>query len=94
MPQLIAGHLRYTDDDYLLHEFQEKVCKQSDSNDFNKLNEVLRDELSYLNNLKDEILTEKFDTTKNIKNSLSKSLLILMAIANKEGYSINDIMNN
>ena len=92
MPQLVKGHLRYTDEDYDVQEFQEKAQTKFGAYSVQYLIELLRFESARLDNMKDAHITDVFDTSKNVKSALSNALLILNAIAKKEGLVLNDLM--
>jgi ribonucleotide reductase beta subunit family protein with ferritin-like domain len=94
MPQLIKGHLRFTEEDDLVQAFQELCHTKSLSTSFEQLNEQLRAESIYIDNLKDEQILEQFDTQTNVKQALSNALSCLAAIAMKEGYSLHELMKN
>jgi len=94
MPQLIKGQMRFTDEDYAMTEFNEKVEKQFASTKTETLHAMLNQELTYQTLLKDDEITEKFDTQKNIKMSLAHSLSIFSAIAKNEGYTLNELITS
>ena len=94
MPHLVNGHMRFTDEDYLEKEFQEKAQSMFGSYSFTYLNELLRFEATKLDNMKDCHIEDRFDTSKNIQKALTNSLLILTVLAKKEGYSLQDVMKN
>jgi len=92
MPQLIKGHMRFTDEDHELSKFNEKVQKQFVTIKQDTLYALLKEDLIYQQLLKEHEITEKFDITNNIKMSLAYSLSILSAIAKNEGYTLNDLI--
>ena len=92
MPQLIKGHMRFTDEDHELSKFNEKVQIQFGTIKQDILYVLLKEELIYQQLLKEHEITEKFDITNNIKMSLADSLSILSAIAKNEGYPLNDLI--
>ena len=92
MPQLIKGHMRFTDEDHELSKFNEKVQIQFGTIKQDILYVLLKEELIYQQLLKEHEITEKFDITNNIKMSLADSLSILSAIAKNEGYTLNDLI--
>jgi len=94
MPQLIKGQMRFTDDDYAMTDFNEKVQNQFGSTPSDTLHTLLKEELSYQLLLKEIEITERFDTQTNIKMSLRKSLSILSAIAKKEGYTLTELIHS
>jgi hypothetical protein len=94
MPQLIKGQIRFTDEDYAMTEFNDKVQTQFASTKTETLYTMLKEELGFQSLLKEHEITEKFDITNNIKMSLATSLSILSAIAKNEGYALNDLIHS
>lgn len=94
MPQLIKGQMRFTDEDNAMTEFNEKVQTQFASTKTETLHTMLNQELTYQTLLKDDEITEKFDTQKNIKMSLAHSLSIFSAIAKNEGYTLTELITS
>jgi hypothetical protein len=94
MPQLVKGHMRFTDEDYTVKEFQDRAQAKFGSYSFHYLNELLLFEATNLDNMRECHITDLFDTSKNIQKSLTNSLLILTVLAKKEGYSLQDVMKN
>ena len=93
MPQLIKGQMRFTDEDHEMTEFNDKVDSDYKSTSIETLRVMLNQELEYQSLLKEHEITEKFDITNNIKKSLSKSLSILLKIAKREGYTLNNLVS-
>jgi len=93
MPQLIKGQMRFTDEDHEMTDFNDKVDSDYKSTSIETLHVMLNQQLEYQSILKDTQITEKFDITNNIKKSLSNSLSILLAIAKKEGYTMNHLIS-
>ena len=85
--------MRFTDEDHEMSEFNNKVESDYKSTSIETLHAMLNQQLAYQSLLKEHEITEKFDITNNIKKSLSKSLSILLAIANKEGYTLNNLIS-
>ena len=94
MPQLVKGHLRFTDEDYAMQRFLERSHINYGSYSISNLTEFLQFEAVNIDNMKEAHITEHFDTSKNIKSSLTNTLLILTTIAKKEGLSLIDLMKN
>ena len=92
MPQLIKGHMRFTDEDHEITKFNEKIQIKFGTIKQDTLYSLLKEELIYQQLLKEHEITEKFDITNNIKMSLADSLSILSAIAKNEGYTLNDLI--
>jgi hypothetical protein len=93
MPHLIKGKMRFTDEDHEMSEFNNKVECDYKSTSIETLHAMLNQQLAYQSLLKEPEITEKFDITNNIKKSLSNSLSILLGIANKEGYTLNNLIS-
>jgi hypothetical protein len=92
MPQLVQGHMRFTDDDFLYGDFHEKTMKLYKNESPSKLTELLKIESQQLVLMKDREVNELFNTEKNIKHALSHSLTLISAIAEREGYTLTDLM--
>ena len=92
MPQLIKGHMRFTDEDHEITKFNEKIQIKFGTIKQDTLYALLKEELIYQQLLKEHEITEKFDITNNIKMSLADSLSILSAIAKNKGYTLNDLI--
>lgn len=93
MPQLIKGQMRFTDEDHEMTEFNDKGDSDYKSTSIETLRVMLNQELEYQSLLKEPEITENFDITNNIKKSLSKSLSILLEIAKREGYTLNNLVS-
>lgn len=92
MPQLVQGHIRFTDDDFIQTDYQEKTKKRYQDKSSEKLAEMLKRESDQLVLMKDREINELFNTEKNIKRALTNSLTLISAIAEREGYTLNDLM--
>ena len=92
MPHLIKGHLRFTDEDYKEQEFKERLEKKYRDVSFLNLNELLKIETQQFEYMKDKHILRKFDTTGNIKKGLTNALALIVAMANKEGLELNDLL--
>jgi len=92
MPQLVQGHIRFTDDDFLQTDYQETTTKRYQDKSSAKLAEMLKRESDQLVLMKDREINELFNTEKNIKRALTNSLTLISAIAEREGYTLNDLM--
>ena len=71
MPQLIKGHMRFTDEDHEITKFNEKIQIKFGTIKQDTLYSLLKEELIYQQLLKEHEITEKFDITNNIKMSLA-----------------------
>ena len=93
MPHLVKGHMRFTDEDYLVQDFQAKATKKYGYKVFQEFTEALQYEAIHLDNTQRYIaVAGRFVTQEETKRSLSEALLILTALASKEGYSLTDLM--
>jgi hypothetical protein len=92
MPQLIQGHLRFTEDDFLIEEYQTKIFKKTHSITYANLAAMLKNNSEQLALMRDKEIIERFNTEKNIKNLLAQSLGVIAALAEKEGYILTDLM--
>lgn len=93
MPYLVNGHMRFTEEDDIMNDFQNNIKKKYKANSYNGLVDLLNIENNILQTMKYEEILKIFNTEQNIKTSLKKSLEIITAIAEKEGYTLNDLMN-
>lgn len=92
MPQLVQGHVRFTDEDFLLEDYQAKVCEKYKKESYDNLVDIL-----YINNnklvlMKDEQVVELFDTSQNIKRILAQNLAVITALAQREGLVLTDLI--
>lgn len=93
MPHLIRGKMRFTDEDHEMTEFNNKINSEYKTISVETLHNMLNEQLNYQTLLNEPEITEKFDITNNIKKSLSNSLSILLAIAKREGYTLNNLVS-
>jgi hypothetical protein len=94
MPQLVHGHVRFTEEDFALTDFQEKAAETYASSSEVELIEKLDDERSYLHLMRDGEILELFNTEPNIKRSLISVLTIITALAQKKGFTLNQLLHN
>jgi len=94
MPQLIKGHLRYTDDDYAMQEFNEKSNSNYTDDSIHELLELIELELTQLETLNHINTMNHSNAKKNIKLSLINTLSIFTALALKQGYSLTELIKN
>ena len=92
MPQLVQGHIRFTDDDFLQTDFHEKTMKLYQDKSSSQLAELLKGESDQLILMKDRDVSELFNTEKNIKRALTNALTLISAIAEREGYTLTELM--
>ena len=93
MPQLVQGHLRFTNDDFLMNDYQETVQMKYKNQTFEKLTERLKANSEQLILMKDSEVVALFNTEQNIKKILAETLLIITAIAEREGYTMKELMH-
>jgi hypothetical protein len=92
MPQLVLGHLRFTDEDYIEQEFKEKVEANVGEKSFDDVVNRLSAELKILTRLSFIHTYDRLENKNNIKKSLSNLLMLVTALVTKEGYSLQDLM--
>jgi hypothetical protein len=92
MPQLVQGHVRFTEDDFLQTDYLETTTKRYQDTSFLKLAELLKSESEQLLLLKDREINELFNTEKNIKRGLAEALSLISAMAEREGYTLTELM--
>ena len=92
MPDLVQGHMRFTDNDFVQTDFHEKSVKLYKNKSSAKLAELLKIESQQLVLMKDREVNELFNTEKNIKHTLAEALTLISAISEREGYTLNDLM--
>ena len=92
MPHLVNGHLRYTDEDYALAEHQDEAKAKYGNTPFSELLVLLEQERCFLAAMKEKKVLRRFNTEPNIKKSLARSLLLLTALAQKEGYTLTTLL--
>ena len=94
MPQLVQGHARFTAEDFALGDFQTKVTQTYKDNSYLELVEKLDEECSHLGLMRDEEILKVFNTETNIKRSLAAALALITALAQKEGYALNELLRH
>ena len=92
MPQLVQGHVRFTEDDFVMTDFQEKAEQTHATLSYEDLLEKLGDERTFLQQMRDGEILELFNTEPNIKRSLSEILSIISVLAQKRGFNLNDLL--
>ena len=93
MPELVQGHLRFTSDDFILSDYQEKVEAKYKTTSFPKLAAQLQANTTQLALMRDPEVLALFNTEKNIKQLLGHSLAAITALAAKEGYTLIDLLS-
>jgi hypothetical protein len=92
MPQLIQGHVHFTEDDFLMTDYHELAAEQANKTSYAKLAAVLHSNGEQLAFMKDPVILDYFDTTENIKKILTHSLSVIASLAHKEGYTLAELM--
>ena len=92
MPQLVHGHARFTADDFLLTDYQEKVLTIYKEHSSAGLLDSLQWHSEQLILMKDPVLLKQFNTTQNTKRLLVDSLAVIAAIADREGYTLTELL--
>lgn len=92
MPQLIQGHARFTDADFILEDYQAKVCEKNKKESYDKLVDILYINHNKLILMKDEQVVELFDTSQNIKRLLAENLAVITTLAHREGLALADLI--
>ena len=95
MPHLIKGHMRFTEDDYLMQDFEDAVeqhiYKQSQPKILNNLaQEIIR--LNTMSHHDKAIYESLYDAI--YKDTLKQALLNIVALAHTEGYTLTDLLKN
>lgn len=92
MPQLIQGHVHFTEEDFLLTDYHELAAEQANKTSHAKLAAVLQSNGVQLGYMKESFILDYFDTTQNIKKILADSLSVIASLAHKEGYTLAELM--
>ena len=93
MPQLINGHLRFIEADFLMNDYKETALKKYKDQTSEKLAARLKENSEQLTLMKDTEVVRLFNTEQNIKKILTDSLFIMTAIAEREGYDLTELMH-
>lgn len=94
MPHLVQGHVRFSEEDFLLSDYEDSVLLQNKTKSYRKLVTLLKDDSEQLALMKDPEIVDLFNTQKNIKHLLAHSLSIITALAEREGYVLADLMRS
>jgi hypothetical protein len=92
MPHLVNGHMRFTDEDFAMQDFKDANKLKYKGHSFKYLTELLAFEAQQLDNMKDAHIVKKFDTTRNVKQSLASALALITVLAEREGYSLSELL--
>ena len=94
MPQLVQGHVRFTEDDFAMSDFTERTEEKYRTSTYLDLVELLNDERLILQLMRDGEILELFNTDPNIKKSLANALAIITALAQKSGFKLADLLRS
>ena len=92
MPQLVQGHARFTSADFLLEDYQAKVVEKYKKERYDNLVNILHTSSQQMALMKDEQVVELFDTSQNIKRLLTETLAVITTLAEREGFSLADLI--
>jgi len=94
MPQLIKGHMHFTDEDYLLHDYESSVRANTHNQTQALLINQLADEVRRLNMMSRDDRA-KYESLYNTiyKETLQKALMTIVAVAHTEGYTLAELFN-
>jgi len=92
MPQLVQGHARFTAADFLLEDYQAKVVEKYKKERYANLVNILHTSSQQMALMKDEQVVELFDTSQNIKRLLTETLAVITTLAEREGFSLADLI--
>jgi uncharacterized protein (DUF1501 family) len=98
MPQLVRGHMLFTDADYVVDDFQEIAAKRNRRKSSQTLAKILRKktERFLLAQQAQAQLThaEQAQAEPTVAARLTDMLAVLSALVTKEGYNLTDLMKN
>lgn len=92
MPQLIRGHLRYTADDYLLQDFEAAARFNARLLRSDYLVQKLADETRRLAMMHQEPREYATLYSTIYKDVLKEALLLVTALAQREGHTLTDLL--
>ena len=93
MPELVQGHLRFSESDFLMNDYQETVLKKYKKQTTERLTAMLKSDSEQFALMKDIEVTDLFDTQKNIKKILAEALAIISVLSEREGYGLAELMH-
>jgi len=94
MPQLVQGHLRFTEEDFVVDDFLDGSKQNYQRHSYIDLVELLNDERLNLFYMRDGEILEHFNTDPNIKRSLTNAIAIIAALAQKRGFNFIDLLRS
>jgi hypothetical protein len=92
MPNLVQGHVRFSDSDFLMNDYEATVLKKYTNKTTEKLTAMWNSDSEQFALMKDIEVTDLFDTQKNIKKILAEALAIVSVLAQREGYGLAELM--
>jgi hypothetical protein len=93
MPYLIKGHMRFTEDDFLMHDFEVAVEQHIHKQSQHEILNNLAQEITRLNTMSHDdkaIYETVYDAI--YKDTLKQALLNIVALAHTEGYTLTDLL--
>ena len=94
MPQLIKGHVRYTDEDYLLQDFEDTVRVNTHSQTQTTLIKQLADEVQRLSIMSRDNISNYASLYDTIyKDTLKQALVNIVALTQHEGHSLITLLS-
>ena len=93
MPNLVQGHLRFSESDFLMNDYEANVLKKYTKQTTERLTAMLKSDSEQFALMKDIEVTDLFDTQKNIKKILAEALAMISVLAQREGYGLVELMH-
>jgi hypothetical protein len=93
MPELVQGHVRFTEADFLMNDYEATVLKKYTKQTTKKLTAMWKSDSEQFALMKHIDVTEIFDTQKNIKKILAEALAMISVLAQREGYGLAELMH-
>lgn len=94
MPQLIKGHMRFNDEDYLLQDFEDTVRFNTHNQTQNNLIKQLQDEVRRLSIMSQDNranYSTLYDTI--YKDTLKQALMKIVALSQHEGHTLITLLS-
>ena len=93
MPNLVQGHLRFSESDFLMNDYEANVLKKYTKQTTERLTAMLKSDSEQFALMKNIEVTDLFDTQKNIKKILAEALAMISVLAQREGYGLVELMH-
>jgi hypothetical protein len=93
MPELVQGHVRFTEADFLMNDYEAAVLKKYKKQTTEKLRAMWKSDSEQFALMKHIDVTDIFDTQKNIKKILAEALAMISVLAQREGYGLAELMH-